>query len=289
MKKIILVFILISSSIKIFACDCLTPEPAIEFHAAKYVFKAKVISKKYSSDSLTYEAKFSIIEHFKNGNNKLNKFKLTFDSEYEYGGYADSCSFNVNTGETWLIYGSLRDEIISFSPNCSNSKNIEEDKISNQEQKVLDLGNNFNIKNYVLDRFDVNISKPKLLNNTILDSVIYVLNSRNYKTKTTSITLITEINNMGHLISVNLAPKNYWQEYFKGKQPIKNSTFNLIEKGKQKYLKPKNQLETDLLHLFKSLSYWEKPYIIKTHEYINIIRYFTININDNKEINITYR
>lgn len=268
MKKQILTFLLLFLIGKTFACSCDIPKPILEFKSAEFVFEGKVISKIYAKDSLTYNVIFEISKHYKDGV-KPKTMEFTLRSEGKYTGVLTSCDWNVNKGEKWLIYVYYRDEKLTFSYYCSNSKHLDRRTITKNEQKVLDNGNSFKLENYIYQNEpEFNYTKP--ISN--IDSILKIAKIKEYERPYTWLKLF--IDKKGNLNYVTTGA-NY--------QLKTDSIFNLPTEFKIILRKPITKFEKEAIELVKKITKWE----IKRHKKTNIpvpyIRHLTIQFDKVKK------
>lgn len=189
MKQILFIVILLLSTVESFACDCDPPNPGFEFQDAIYVFEGKVSKKAYSLDKQTFTITFDIIKHYKDGEKpKSLDFKLS--SEAIFTNIRTSCDWSIGENETWLIYVKKRKGILTFSYNCSNSRQIDKRLITEREQKMLDIGNEFNPDDFV----SFNNAKPAVN----IDSIFKTGKIKDYENSRTHLNVM--IDKDGNLI-----------------------------------------------------------------------------------------
>lgn len=193
--------IFIAFTFKAVACSCDVPKPAMEFYESDYVFEGNAISKIYASDSLTYVVKFKVLKHYKDGD-KPKFISYTLKAEGEFTGEFNSCDWNVEEGEKWLIYSEADNKNQRFSFNCSNSKPLGKYSINEQEQRVLNNGNNFQFTDYRYSSFERNY-------NTNVDSLLSVFNAKNQNLKSEDFAFLWfDVDREGNTTNVNLAPRH---------------------------------------------------------------------------------
>jgi len=269
MKNIfILIFLILS--FKIFACDCDDINPIMEFYSSKYVFEGEAISKIYSKDSLTYDITFNVLKHYKKGNDMPKNFKFNLEAESEYTEIWTSCDWKVEKGERWLIYAYENKGKIIFTGVCSNSRSLDYRPINSNEQKILDNGNKFILKNYIY-KYEKGFKNIKL--NSNLDSIIRIGKIKNYSKPYTWLELL--IDEKGKLCSIGT---------FNGSYCKHDTIFNLSTEFIIRLKKPLTEFEKDAIELVKKVSKWE----IKKHKLTNIsvkhIRHLIIEFDSNKKI-----
>ena len=274
MKKQILTILTILISAFTFACDCSETNPIMEFYSSEYVFEGKIISKIYAKDSLTYKITFDISKHYKNGDlpEKL-EFEVfskgRFNSEGKYIGKGSNCDPYPEKGENWLVYTKRYKGKFHFPNICSNSKNTDYRQIRINEQKILDNGNSFKLKNYIYQfEHGFNYTKPI----TDIDSVLKAGKIKDYERPFTWLKLFIDEN--GNLNSVTTHI---------GYQLKTDSIFNLPTEFKIKLRKPLTEFEEDAIELLKKIPKWE----IKKHKKTNIpvpyIRHLAIEFDKEKK------
>jgi len=267
MKKRFLTLLTLLISAITYACSCGIPKPILEFKSADYVFKGKVISKVYASDSLNYTVTFEVFKHYKNGE-KPKKMEFTFTSEGEYTGEWTSCDWNVNKDENWLVYAYYLNDKLTFGYYCSNSKPIENWAISKSEQQILDNGNSFKIDNYIYQfENEFNITKP--ISN--IDSIFKTGKIKNYENPYTWLELF--IDKKGNLNSVTTS-FNYQLET--------DSIYNLPTEFKIKLNKPITDFEQDAIELINKIPKWEIKRHKKTNIPVSYIRHIVIRFDKEK-------
>lgn len=274
MKKQILTIFTILVSTFIFACDCSETNPIMEFYSSEYVFEGKIVSKVYAKDSLTYKITFDISKHYKNGDlPKKLEFEVfskgRFNSEGKYIGIGSDCDPYPEKGEVWLVYTSRYKGKFCFPNICSNSKNIDYRQIGKNEQKILDNGNSFELKNYIyLSEHGFNYTKP--ISN--IDSILKTGKIKDYKKPFTWLKLYIDKN--GKLNSVTT---HY------GYQIKTDSIFNLPTEFKIKLRKPLSEFEKDVIELVKKIQKWEMKKHRKTNISVPYIRHLTIEFDKEKK------
>ena len=149
MMKFFIYIMFVFFTLPVLSCDCEVSNSAIEFYNAKYVFEGTITSKAYAQDFQNYTITFYISKHYKNGATP-KALSFVLNSEEEYTDQSTSCDWSVNLNEKWLVYAHLgKDGILRFSGICSNSKRIDLNPISENEQNKLNHGNTFKIEDYI--------------------------------------------------------------------------------------------------------------------------------------------
>jgi len=272
MKTRLILIICFLATFSSFACICDNPKPAIEFYNSDYVFEGKVIEKLYASDSLTYTVTFEISKHYKNGDNpKFLKFQLL--SEGEITGKFTSCDWNVENGESWLIYATKNNEKFNFSYYCSNSKPINSRKIRLEEQKVLDNGNELDLKRY---RFNFNNAKSL----TNIDSILKKHKTKKFPPNSYAPILI-DVDENGKLTQANLFPrKNY-------KKEIIDTIFglNLLQ---NKYEEPLSDFQKLALEITRNINQWQKYYYLDLKYSVKYRRILKFDVGKDSIIKLDY-
>lgn len=202
MKKIVLIILILFSGIEVLACSCETPKKAIEFYSSDYVLEAIAIEKSVKLDSSNYDVRFRIIKQYKG----LKKSKyVTFNFRYQKDVERDSCYWEIDENQKWLIYARRRNGELTFSYMCSNSKPLKK-TLDNEYQFFLKNGNNFDPSKYTFSSLDdsFKLSIPKKDIDSIISNLI---NSKKYTTK--RVNVIIDIDENGDLIAANLWSENF--------------------------------------------------------------------------------
>ncbi|MBL4604861.1 MAG: hypothetical protein JKY02_04130 [Flavobacteriaceae bacterium] len=282
MKRSIFFVFLMLSFFKTYACDCDTPKPILEFQSSEYVFDGKVISKIYSSDSLTYTVKFEILKHYKkNSNPKFLEF--SFQSEGKYTGTWTSCDWSVDKNERWLVYAYYWKDKLTFSSYCSNSKILTEN-IPKSEQKILDNADNFEIDKYTFTNLEGSFTKSKPIIN--LDSILKKYSNIDYGKKYSDnrVDIVVDIDKNGNLLAVNLTSNEHMKTE---NNEIIDSIYNLNKPQNIEIRKPKTKFEKDIITIVKGLKTWRKTYIQGTETPIRIRKFLQFHKKSN-EIKVYY-
>lgn len=251
MKKRILTILTILISALTFACSCDEINPIIEYYSSEYVFEGKIISKVYAKDSLTYKVTFDISKHYKNGDfPKTLEFEVT--AEGEYTGQWTSCDWSAKKDQNWLVYAYKYKGILNFSGICSNSKVTDYRPIGLREQRMLDNGNSFKIKDYI---FEYESGFSYCENITDIKPILEKGKIKDYKTQTTLLNVSIDSN--GNLKSVTRQ-----RELIRKKDSIFNLTTEIGDANR----KPITEFEKDAIELISQVKKWE----IKKHEQTGI-------------------
>lgn len=251
MKKRILTILTILISALTFACSCVEINPIIEYYSSEYVFEGKIISKVYAKDSLTYKVTFDISKHYKNGDfPKTLEFEVT--AEGEYTGQWTSCDWSAKKDQNWLVYAYKYKGTLNFSGICSNSKVTDYRPIGLREQRMLDNGNSFKIKDYI---FEYESGFSYCENITDIKPILDKGKIKDYKTQTTLLNVSIDSN--GNLKSVTRQ-----RELIRKKDSIFNLTTEIEETNR----KPITEFEKDAIELISQVKKWE----IKKHEQTGI-------------------
>lgn len=251
MKKRILTILTILISALTFACSCVEINPIIEYYSSEYVFEGKIISKVYAKDSLTYKVIFDISKHYKNGDfPKTLEFEVT--AEGEYTGQWTSCDWSAKKDQNWLVYAYKYKGTLNFNGICSNSKVTDYRPIGLREQRMLDNGNSFKIKDYI---FEYESGFSYCENITDIKPILDKGKIKDYKTQTTLLNVSIDSN--GNLKSVTRQ-----RELIRKKDSIFNLTTEIEETNR----KPITEFEKDAIELISQVKKWE----IKKHEQTGI-------------------
>ena len=268
MKKIVLILFILFSGIEVLACSCETPKKALEFYSSDYVFEALAIEKSIKLDSSNYDVRFRIIEQYKG----LKKLKyITFNFSYQKEGERDSCYWEIDENEKWLIYSRRRNGELTFSSMCSNSRTLKK-PLDKEYQFFLKNGNNFDPLKYTFSSLDdsFKLSKPKKDIDSIISDLI-----KNKKYATKRVDVIIDIDENGNLIAANLWPKKFSERLG---EKIIDTIYGLNKTPNIKYRDPENQAEKDLLNIIRNLKKWDKVYIPNTETSVNIRQYLQFYI-----------
>lgn len=249
MKNYFSIILLFTCSLS-FACDCSPSKPILEFYNAVYVFEGDIVSKVYAEDAQTYTVRFVITKHYKDGE-KPEELSFVLKSEAFYTGESNSCDWSANKDEKWLVYAHLgNDDTLSFDGMCSNSKRINYSKINDDEQKVLDNGNDFILGNYMYYKeVGFNYTMPI----TDIDSILKK-NKTKYN-KSYFIVIGIFIDKAGNLQAV-FGEKQYMLKY--------NQLFGLITGFFDVQYTAVNSFEKEALEIAKKIKKWEVKYHLKT-------------------------
>ncbi|EDP97011.1 hypothetical protein U8527_01680 [Kordia algicida OT-1] len=161
MKHFIVALFLLFTSY-LFACDCDAKKPILEFYNAEFVFEGEIVSKVYAEDAQTYTVRFVITKHYKDGE-KPEELSFVLKSEELYTDISTLCDWNVEVRERWLVYAHRNKKgALNFSYYCSNSKKPDFSAIGENEQEVLENGNDFILENYIYEN-ENGFTNPKPL------------------------------------------------------------------------------------------------------------------------------
>lgn len=246
-----LIITLFFFSLKSLAIDCEKPSFILEFYEAECVFEGIITSEMETVDELNYVVTFDIKKHYKKSSNpKSLQFTLKLKNTYNE---SDSCVDRpIRLGEKWLVYA-YKDENheLKFNFYCSNTKPIfTKDSISEEEQRILDNGNEFSLEKYTYE-FQDNFTKtnPKEeIENALKEAKI-----KNYKKTVTK--LIIKIDKEGVLESVT-NEENY--------SVIVDGNFNLIKSFKVASEKQLFDFDSEAIAIVKKIKKWEIKYHKKT-------------------------
>ncbi|SDK78110.1 hypothetical protein SAMN04488034_101443 [Salinimicrobium catena] len=273
MKTGITFLIFFFATFKSFACSCDTPKIAVEFYQAKYVFKGEVIDKIYSSDSLTYTVTFEVSKHFKNGDNP-GTLKFELISEGEITGNITSCDWNVQAGETWLIYAKEgSDNSLYFGYYCSNSKPLDYKAINQKEQKILHNGNDLDLTAYRYQFF-----KAVPVTNT--DSILEKYKKRKFDPSGFA-PIWVDVDDNGDLETANLAPR---------KEPtyeVVDTIFNMNQ-FKNDFEEPRTNFEKTALEIAGKIKKWEKYYFLDLKESVKYRSYLKFTVDKDSIIHLEH-
>ena len=271
------------SYFKASACSCDIPKSIVEFQSAKYVFEGKVISKIYSSDSLTYTVNFKISKHYKNSDNPKS-LKFLFQSEGKYTGNFSSCDWSVSKNEKWLIYAYYQKGSLTFRYYCSNSMPFKKN-ISKKEKIILENANQFEINKYTFTKFfDGNFTKTNPMID--LDSIFKKYGKKKYGKhyNENRVDIVVDIDKNGNLLASNLTSNGHMGI-------VKNQTIDSIyDLNKPKNIeirKPKTEFEKDIIKIVKKLKKWKTTYIKGTKIPVRI-RLFLQFYKEQNEIKVYY-
>ncbi|MFV8226467.1 hypothetical protein [Christiangramia aquimixticola] len=244
------------------ACSCDIPNTTVEMYSSEYVFQGVAVQKTVTSDSTSYHVKFRITELYKG---TPTKEFMEFELPYPKEGVNHSCYWEVEKGETWLIFAVIENDKLKFYNNCSNSTKIST-PLNQDLKQVLEHGKDLNISKYTFTALDgINtVSRPK----KNIDSLLGAINSQKFKSK--RVDIIIDIDKDGHLISANLHAKKFEN---RPEKKIIDTIFNLNKPENIQVRNPENQAEIDLLKLVRSLKDWDKVYIPNSNTSIRFRQY----------------
>jgi hypothetical protein len=254
MKKFLCILFILLPLNKAFSCSCNTPKQVLEYYASEYVLEAVAIEKTIAKDSASYKVKFQILKQFK-GEKELEY--QSFNFQYQKSGELDSCYWEIDEGERWLIYAYNHNGALTFSYNCSNSERLKE-PLSRKEQRILEASKKFDPLDYTFNSLDASFKTSRPEKN--IDSLLEQLSLyNNYKTK--RVDIMVDIDENGNLIAANLTPKKFSE---RPNKVILDSLFNLNKHPNLKTREPESRAEADILNLAKQLKNWSKVCIPKT-------------------------
>jgi len=262
--RIIVIFLLLST-LKTFACSCDTPKPILEFYSSKYVFRGKIISKKFSKDSTTYTIKFKVFESYKKGN--IPK-EISFTHHYQKkNGPWNSCYTEEYLNQEWLVFVNEKGGKLYFSQICSNSRLLDSQGIDAYTQKLLNNANDFKLEDYIYNDYDserseFNYTKPI----TNLDSIFKNGKIKDYEKTYTVLALY--IDERGKLISSHTGlDMNHSEPNF-----VYDPIFGLLKSITVQSKRPLYEFEIDAMALFGKVD-WEIKRHRKTKIPVKYIRY----------------
>lgn len=268
MKKIILI-LLILKSINSFACSCDLPHPALEFYSSKYVFEGVVSLKEYAKDSLTYKITFDVIKHYKNGD-KPKRMVFTLSAEEKYTGVWTSCDWSACEYQKWLVYAHYYKGKLTFAYYCSNSRPIDNVRISEREQKILDNGNDLVLEEYIYNNeYSFNHTKPI----SDINSIFKKGKIKNYNRPFTWLEVY--INKKGKLKSVYRV---------RDLITVKDKIFDLDKNIKIKLRKPLTEFEKDAIKLVKKIKKWETKKHKKTNIPVSYRKHISVEYDNEKKL-----
>ena len=185
------------------ACQCDVPEKVIEFMAAPDVFLGRAVSKTYSEDKQYYTVKFEVIRHFKEGENNKKYYEFTLVAEGEYTGNFNTCDWNVDLGEVWVIYTWYCRDELRFGYNCSNSRPVRQLNTPLDEDRLVANTKILSLSDFIVDSSDGRFesSKPEIN----IDSLLRPYYQKDFGDAygDNFVNVITDIDTIGRVISIS--------------------------------------------------------------------------------------
>jgi hypothetical protein len=265
MKKALLSLFLLLIPIYSIACDCMTTSPILEFLDSEYVFTGDVIKKAYSDDLKNYTVTILIDKHYKGRVSKPKQLEFTFRSKYNK--VSSSCDFYINENDKLLVYAKLStNNILSFGLMCSNSKKLNNSKISVEELNILKSGNSFRLEDYLFtNELGFDDSLP-IANLDLLFS-----NAPKTKYSKTYATFKMLIDAEGSLIDV------YYDYGFQIKfDPLFKLPIS-IDKADAKEV---SNFESDAISILRKIKTWEPKTHIKTNTNVKHIKHISLTYDE---------
>jgi len=252
MKKILLLIIFSISFMKVSACDCDSPQLALEFQESKHVFLGKVSEKKYSADNNSFKIVFNVIEHFKKGENPIF-LEFNFENPKEL----TSCDWKINLNEKWVVFVKEFNGKLTFSGICSNSSRILENQYPTFVKKISENWDNFNIDKFIFSSLDGEFETS--FPNLNLDSLINKYSKKNYGEEygQNIANIIVDINRNGEVMQTVVNHVNK-----KVKTLKYDSIFNLYLFYPLKEFKPETEFQNDMINEVKKIKKWN-PVLIR--------------------------
>jgi hypothetical protein len=255
MKKTLLLLIFSISFMKVSACDCDSPQLALEFQESKYVFFGKVTGKKYSVDNRSFKIVFNVIEHFKK---EKNPFFLEFN--FKNSNELTSCDWDININEKWVVFVKEYNGKLTFSGICSNSRKLLENQYPTFVKKISENWNNFNIHKFIFSSLDGEFETS--LPNLNLDSLINKYSKKDYGEEygQNIANIIVDIDRNGEAIQTVVNHIN------KKVKTLKYDTiFHLFIYYPLKELKPETEFQKDMINEVKKIKKWDPVFIKNTN------------------------
>ncbi|WP_224490889.1 hypothetical protein [Robertkochia flava] len=253
MKHLLLIcLLLILSQHEVRACQCDVPKKALEFIMAPDVFLAKAVSKNYTEDKQQYTIRFEVIRHFKKEPHK-KYYEFTLASEGEYTGAFDSCDWNVEVGEVWVIYTYFREEALRFGYNCSNSRPIGDITGHLEEDRLTAGFENFDLSDFILSapldgRFEP--SQPEM----DIDSLLSTYYQKNYgESYAENIAyVVADIDTTGTVLGIT-----YWDPQDKSPQLNLDLLYGLNRYHPIEEKEPRTEFGRDVIRELKKIETWD--------------------------------
>ncbi|MBF4517927.1 hypothetical protein IRZ71_16290 [Flavobacterium sp. ANB] len=271
----IIIFFFFFGCIKIFACDCYSPKPILEFYSSKYVFEGLVVNKKFTKDSATYTIKVKVLKSYKRGSIP-KELSFTFYYKKENSVWS-SCYSEVYKNQKLLVFASEYKGNLGFDTMCSNSQVIREDGINPVLQKVLDHGNEFKLEDYIYGnesdvKYEFNIPKPI----TNIDSIFKY--EKAWKSDKSFGLFALFINKKGELESVfNFLDWNYSYGEFKF-----DPFFGLLKDFHVKSKRPLTDFEIHTIELLKKVKVWELKRNNKSQIIVDYMTFIYVEFDEKK-------
>ncbi len=272
MKKSLLILSFLFLTKLSFGCMCSPPNIFLEFYTSKYVFTGKVISKTYSSDSLTYTFTINIDKHYKDGD-KPKSLSFTWPSEaYLRKVSVSDCDYDVSVGNYLLVFASIRNGKLNFGLICSNSAYHGP---TTSQKEELENANSFNIMDFHIN-FDYSLfndTKPV----TDIDRLIIPYKNKNYEGE--GVIIMFDVDTSGKVTKSNI-----WNASDKVVFNRPNSRAYLFDIINKKYTEPKNQLEKDALKIASKIKRWQVMRFKVDNKAVNSRQYISLSLNKDHKL-----
>lgn len=265
MKFLIILALILTTSLKIKACDCSPPKEILEFYGAKYVFEGEIISKDYAKDSLTYTLTFRVDKHHKNG--EQPKFmKFTKQSEGRYIGVVTSCDEDFNVGERWLVFAKTYQNRLVFGSNCSNSRI----GLTKETIDLLKRANEFKLGSHFYNYHITDLFSYEMPSYN-LDSALKKVNAKKFKPGQ-GVVIMLDIDTNSTILTRNIYDNSLVRR-------DKSTKWGLYQVINEKPDRPLNDFEKRMLKFSKKIKSWPVTYFKPTNEKVNTRKYLTFRID----------
>lgn len=265
MKFLLVLALILTTSLKIRACDCNPPKQILEFYGAKYVFEGEIISKDYAKDSLTYTLTFKVDKHYKNGE-QPNLVKFTKQSEGRYIGVITSCDEDFDVGERWLVFAKTYQNRLVFGSMCSNSRRY----VTKETIDLLKTANEFKLGSHFYNYDFSNLfsyEKPSYN----LDSALKKVNTKKFKPNQ-EVIIMLDIDTNSNILKRNIYDNSFIRQ-------DKSTKWGLFQFLNEKPNRPTNDFEKRMLKFSKKIKNWPITYFKPTNEKVNTRKYLAFRID----------